>query len=505
MKPVLSFAEGRALGCLLLCGCVTTAPAPEVVSRPEPAMVCEPTRVPPVGWSELPSALAVDPKKVPIPPLALSVIKPVKTALPNGLVVYALEDHAAPLVSVRALIWAGQYDDPAPKLGIASLTADLATSGGAGPLTAEQVDELLEFHAADISGGAADEYSQVSLSVRAEDLARLFPVFADVLQRPRFQQDRFDVAVAANIEGIRRRPDRPDGLAARALNKAVFGPTTLLGRETTEATLKAITPADLKAFAARAYSPKATALLVSGDFDPALLTQLVKTHLGSWKGGERVARIYPADPKLERRVILVPKATAQAKVRIGGHGYPRRSPDEYAMRLVNTTLGAFGVGRLYKEIRDAKGLAYSASSSVSPGPTTGLFTANFDTRPEQVPQALDAALKILEAEATVSPPTTPELRQAADMTINSFAFRFDHVSKIVFEKALFDMFGYPEDYLDRYRENVSKVDGPAASEAVKKLARLQTLQIVIVGPPDKMGDLSRFGPVTTITDVEQFR
>ncbi len=496
----------RLLAAVLLASCATTpAPVPQVVSRPEPSLVAEPTRVPPVGWSELPQALAVDPKSIPIPPLTLSVIKPIKTQLPNGLAVYSLEDHATPLVSIRALVWAGQYDDPAAKLGIAGLTAELITSGGAGALTAEQLDELLEFHAADLSGGAGDEYSQISLSVRSEDLAKLFPVFADVLQRPRFQADRFDVALTSSLESIRRRPDRPDGLAARALNKAVFGPATLLGREATEPTLKAITPADLKAFHAKAFTPKATALLVSGDFDPAVLSQLITTHLGGWKGGQRLPRVYPEPPTLQRRVILVPKATPQAKVRIGGPGYARRSPDEYAMRLVNTTLGAFGVGRLYKEIRDAKGLAYSASSSLSPGPTSGLFTANFDTRPEQVGQALDAALKILEDEGTVAPPTQSELRQAADMTINSFAFRFDHVSKIVFEKALFDMFGYPDDYLDRYRENVSKVDGAAAASAVKKLARLDALQIVIVGPPDKLGDLTRFGPITTITDVEAFR
>ena len=114
-------------------------------------------------------------------------------------------------------------------------------------------------------------------------------------------------------------------------------------------------------------------------------------------------------------------------------------------------------------------------------------------------------MRILQTESTTSPPTEPELKQAGDMTINSFAFRFDHVSKISFERALFDLFGYPEDYLERYRDNVSKVDRLAALEAVKKLARLDALQIVIVGPPEKMGDLSRFGPVTIIHDVETFR
>jgi zinc protease len=495
----------RAIPLFLLAACATTPTTPTPVTRPQPGLASEPTRTPPLGWSELPKGLAVDPRQIPIPPLTLSVLKPTKTQLPNGLTIYAMEDHAAPLVSVRALIWEGGYDDPDTKLGLADLTTELAATGGAGPLTADQLDELLEFHAADVSGGAGDEYASINLSVRASDLAKLFPVFADMLQRPRFQQDRFEVTVTNTLEAIRRRDDRPEGLAARALNKAVFGPTTLLGRESTEATLKAITLADLKAFHQRAFSPKATSLLVSGDFETALLTQLAKTYLGTWKGGDRIQRKFPSAPKLERRVILIPKATAQAKIRIGGPGFARKSPDEYAMRLVNTSLGAFGVGRLYKEIRDEKGLAYSAYSSVSPGPTTGMFSAGFDTRPEQVSAALDAALKILEAESTTAPPTEPEIKQAADMTINSFAFRFDHVSKITYERALFDLFEYPQDYLERYRDNVARVDRPAASEAVKKLTRTDTLQIVVVGPPEKMGDLSRFGPVTTIRDVEAFR
>jgi zinc protease len=494
---------------LLLTGCATTDPAPApapvtVITKPNPSLTSEPTR-PPVGWSELPAALAIDPRSIPIAPLSLEVQRPAKTVLPNGLTVYTMEDHAAPLVLVRALIFAGNYDDPENKLGLANLTTDLATSGGAGPLTADALDELLEFHAADLGGGAGDEYSSINLSVRSQDLAKLFPVFADVLQRPRFQADRFEVAVSRDVESIRRRTDRPDGLAARALTKAIFGPSTLLGRESTEATLKAITAADLKAFHAKAFAPKGTSLLITGDFDPKLLEQLIKTNFGAWKGGERIVRKYPAAPTLTRRVILIPKATAQAKIRIGGLGFQRRSPDEYAMRLVNTTLGAFGVGRLYKEIRDEKGLAYSAYSQVSPGPTTGMFMAGFDTRPEQVPLALEAALKILDGVATTLPPTAPELKQAADMTINSFAFRFDHVSKICSERAIFDLFGYPDDYLEKYRTNVSAVDAAAATAAVKKIARTDTLQIVIVGPPEKLGDLSRFGPVTTINDVEAFR
>jgi Peptidase M16 inactive domain/PilZ domain len=182
----------------------------------------------------------------------------------------------------------------------------------------------------------------------------------------------------------------------------------------------------------------------------------------------------------------VPKQVAQAKVRIGGFGYPRGSPKEYAMRLANTALGTFGIGRLYKEIRDEKGLAYSAFSSVSPGPTTGTFTVGFDTRPEFVGQALEAALGILQGvKSGKAPITAAELASASDIALNTFAFRFDGAAKLVQEKAVFDLFGYPDDYLDRFRAQVLAVDVGVANAAAAELAALDGLQIVVVGPPEK--------------------
>jgi zinc protease len=170
--------------------------------------------------------------------------------------------------------------------------------------------------------------------------------------------------------------------------------------------------------------------------------------------------------------------------------------------LLATSLGSFGVGRLYREIRDERGLAYSAFAQVSPGPTTGLFTAGFDTRPEQVGEALDVALRILGEVGQGAPVTSAEFSTARDMATNAFAFRFDGVARIAFERATFDLFDYPPDYLATWREKVAKVE---PVELVRVARGLEQLQIVIVGPVDKLGDLSRFGTVVTITDVEAFR
>jgi zinc protease len=190
---------------------------------------------------------------------------------------------------------------------------------------------------------------------------------------------------------------------------------------------------------------------------------------------------------------------------VGGFGYPRKSPVEYSMRVLSTALGSFGIGRLYKEIRDEKGLAYAAYMHVSPGPTTGQFVAATDTKPQTAAEALAATLKILEDTATAKPLSQAEIATASDMYLNSFAFRFDSAEKILREKAAFDLFGYPEDYLDTFRANISKVDVGAAQQAAQKLYDRNSLQIVVVGPRAIAPSLAQFGPVTVIEDVEAFK
>ena len=455
------------------------------------------------GYFPLPKALKVKPEGIKPKPFDLDIKKPEKVKLANGLQLYLVEDHAAPLTSVRALVQVGSHDDPAAKLGLAEVLFEVMSSGGAGDKNADQLDELLEQQAADLFASAGDELSSVTLAMRAQDVEKLLPIFADVLMRPRLQADRFEVAVNRLLENVRRRTDRPEGLAARALQKAIFGPTSLIARESTPATLKAVKAEDLKALHARAFGPVTTSLLVTGDFDKAKVVEQLTALFGGWKGGQPPKRDYGPMPKLERRVIFVPKQAAQVKVRIGGLGYARLDPKEYAMRIVSTSLGSFGVGRLYKEIRDERGLAYSAWCAAHSGPTTGTFTAGFDTRPESTAAAIELGLPILEAKD--GPLTKAELAAGADMAVNSFAFRFDSASKIAWERAVLDVYGYPDDYLADFRANIAKVDEAAAKAAREALAQGGQFQIVVVGPEGKVGELSKFGPVTTITDVEAWK
>jgi zinc protease len=514
------------LGALVLASCASTSerapePSPAAAGREglppveaedviagrighDPTVRVE--RAGPYGYFPLPEPLAKDPAKLEIPPLDFEVKRPERVTLENGITLYLLADRTVPIVSVNALVFGGGAEEPAEKLGLADFAFGLLASGGAGKRSAEELDELLEFHAANAGGGSGVELSSFGLNLRSQDLPTLFPVFADMLLRPRYQKDRFEVAIARSIEAVRRRPDSPDGLAARALAKAIHGKDSPFAREPTERTLKAITVADLKAFRERLVTPASTTFLVSGDFDREALLKLFRQQFGGWKGGPRLARRFPPAGKLERRVIFVPKELAQTKLRIGGHGFQRLDPDEFAIRVMNTALGGgLGAGRLYREIREAKGLAYSAYSVAAPGPTVGMFYAGADTQPPRTAQALEAMLATLDEVRGAKALTVPEVSVASDMYLNAFAFRFDSASKIVNEKAVFDLFNYPDDYLDTFRENVARVDAEAVAKAANRLLDPASFQIVVVGPRSLEKELARFGPVTVIEDVEAFR
>jgi predicted Zn-dependent peptidase len=120
-------------------------------------------------------------------------------------------------------------------------------------------------------------------------------------------------------------------------------------------------------------------------------------------------------------------------------------------------------------------------------------------------EAIDATLNLLDELVGPNPPSAKEISTASDMFLNSFAFRFDSAERIASEKAIYDLYGYPETYLDDFRSNIGKVTPASAVQAVRKVVRADELQIVVVGSREAIGDLSKFGPVTVISDVENFR
>jgi zinc protease len=458
-----------------------------------------------VGYGALPAGLDRDPARIEVPPLAVEVRAPERLALAPDVWLYLVPDRTVSLVTLQALIPAGRLHDPAQKVGLAGLTFELLAAAGAGELSADALDEQLDALAINASGSAGQEYATVSFDFRSQELPRVAPIFADVVLRPRFDADRVGVAIRRHLESVRRRPDWAATLATRALRKAVYGPDSPLGREPTEQTLQRLEREDLVAFHQAALGQAPLRLMVSGDVDRDEVLALLRPLFKDWRAGPQLPLQVLQPPAVPRRVFLVSKEVAQAKIRLGAVGLARLDPREHATRVMNHALGAgMGAGRLFREIRDRRGLAYTAASSLHPAPGRGLFQLTVDTDPSSAAEAIEAALEILADVAGRAPLTPDEIGFAKDRLLNSFAFRFESAERVALEKAVSDLLGYPDDHLARYSEEVRRVDPAAALEAARAVLRPEALQLVVVGPAGLAGSLERFGPVTILTDVDAF-
>ena len=169
-----------------------------------------------------------------------------------------------------------------------------------------------------------------------------------------------------------------------------------------------------------------------------------------------------------------------------GHlGLTKDSPDIYAVRLLDYILGGSFTSRLTMEIRTNQGLAYNVGSHFDIGRRfTGSFVAETETKAESTGKTIKLMKNII-AGLTKEPVSDDELTYARDYMINSFMFGFTTPASIVTQRARLEYYGYPEGYLEQYRDNIAKVTRGDILTAARKYLHPDTFKIVIIGDAAK--------------------
>jgi predicted Zn-dependent peptidase len=207
-----------------------------------------------------------DPRTMTFKPVEFSPPEPERVVLDNGMVVYLLEDHELPLITITASMRTGSWLDPADKVGLAAMTGSVMRTGGGGGLSAEQVDEELEQFAGDVSIGIGRQSGSASLDVLSKDLKRGLQIFVGLIRTPAFDPARVEIAKLQAIEGIRRRQDNPGSVVSREFVKVLYGAEHPTARESSIDSVRRITRDDLVAFHRNTVHPNGMILGVTGDF-----------------------------------------------------------------------------------------------------------------------------------------------------------------------------------------------------------------------------------------------
>lgn len=450
----------------------------------------------------LPASAQKNYKDLEYPPLRdLQLPKVDRAELPNGLVLYLVEDHRLPKVEGYVLVNTGGRFEPADKVGLADITGQVMRTGGSATRKGEDIDRTLENIGASVETSIGTNSATASLWTLNENLPEVLEILADILQNPAFPQDKIELATVQERTAIARRNDNVIGIANREFVKLLYGPDSPYARHTEYETLQNITRDHLVAFHARYFHPNQTLLGLWGDFDAAEVKALVEQVFGSWPRQEVELPPLPGVPAdLQASLNFIPKDDInQTNLRIGHLGGRLDDPDYYALNVMTEVLGGSFASRLFRHIRSELGLAYAVSASWSPAfDHRGGFSIFCNTKSESTVQAIEEILD--EVRRITEEPVSPEeLRVAKEGILNSFVFNFDTTGEIVRRLMTYEYFGYPRDFLERFKASIEKVDAQDVLQAAQKHIHPDQLVILAVGRQQDFDQpLSTLGAVNTI-------
>ncbi|MDF0665171.1 MAG: pitrilysin family protein [Nitrospira sp.] len=444
-----------------------------------------------------------DPRTMTFKPVEFSPPEPERVVLHNGMVLYLLEDHELPLVTITATMRTGSWLDPSDKIGLAGMTGAVMRTGGGGGLSAEQVDAELEQFAVDVSIGIGRQSGSASLDVLSKDVNRGLEIFAGLLRAPAFEPSRVELARLQAMEGIRRRQDNPGSVVSREFAKMLYGSDHPSARESSVDSIKHITRDDLVTFHRNTIHPNGMILGVTGDFKRDEMIASLGKVFGDWKKG-MVPELKISDvpeAELVRPVVgFVAKDTSQTHLRVGHLSIKENDPDYVALAIANDILGGSSFrSRLFNDVRSKRGLAYSVGSRLNTGMhDQGIWLMRAETKLISTQEVIDrfvANIERMRAESV----TDAELAEAKEAYVNSFVFSFSSPSAIVSRLVELEYDGLPKDFLQQLRTKVVKLTKEDVLAAAKKHLHPDRLKIVAVGSGAALPKaLAAFGDVQEI-------
>jgi zinc protease len=368
-------------------------------------------------------------------------------------------------------------------------------------MKSDQLDDLLDDKGATIESSIGEDSGRVTLSVLKEDLPAVFPVFADVLRHPAFAEDKLAVARNQALAQVARQNDNPQQVVFREFRKVVYGADSPYSRNPTFASLGRIGRADLVAWHAAHFHPDRVVLGLTGDFHRAEALKLVEAAFGDWPRGAAASKAeVPYRTTPAPGVYYAEKDDmTQSDVAMGGLGIVRSNPDYYTIEVMNYVLSGSAASRLFANVRSKKGLAYSVFGEVGddwdhPGTTTFYLS----TKTESTGAGIEALLTEAREMAT-KPPSDEEVEKAKQALLNSFVFRVDSRREVLEREMDLEYYGYPLDWLARYRPGIEAVTTAQVRAAAAKYLHPDQFAIVVVGPSHGTDrPLADFGKVTNV-------
>ena len=402
----------------------------------------------------------------------------------GGITAWLVEDYAVPLVAFDIAFHGGAAQDPAGKPGTAAMMASLLDEG-AGPYDSEAFHRALDDKAIEISFSADRDV----INGRAKTLAKNVDAAVELLRlavcEPRFEDVAIDRVRSQFSAALRREAKDPDSLASRAWREAAF-PGHPYGnpvRGTLES-LATIGRDDLVAMHRATVTRGTLKIAVVGAIDAERLRAMMDLAFSALPEHGTLVPIPDVEIVPGEHRAIVDLDVPQATLRFGTNGIARLDPDHMTAVVVNHILGG-GVfsARLFREVREKRGLAYSVHTQLSTFDHAALFSGGTSTKNERAAESLSVIEDEIRKMAGEGP-TEDELDKAKKYLTGSYALRFDSSLKIASQLVHLQTEGIEVSYLDERNAMIEAVTLADTKRVAKRLFEGKGLLVTVVGRPE---------------------
>jgi predicted Zn-dependent peptidase len=410
------------------------------------------------------------------------------TTLDSGVRIVTERMPSVRSVSLGFWIGTGSRGESEAEAGLSHLLEHLLFKGSS-KYSSLEIDQIFDGMGAELNAGTGKETTSVYARVIDDHLPKAFDVITDMVFRPSLKD--IDSERAVILEEIAMYEDDPQEKVFDVLGSAIFGSHPLGRSIIGYAPVIADTPtAEIARFHSSRYTPPNIVIAAAGAVDHDEFVEFASGHLPTAQDGGAAAGappILPAPPTVAATRRFERKDTEQFHICIGGTGLSRHDDRRFALRVLDTIFGGTSSSRLFQEVRERYGLAYSVYSFTSAYQDSGQVGLYVGTRAENVSEAM----RIVDAELTrlrTEPATAEELARAKEnlkgrvvLALESTGARMSRLgSELLAEAPLLG--------LDEVVAHIEAVTLTDLEDLADELWDPQRLSIAGIGPDEKRFD-----------------
>ena len=413
------------------------------------------------------------------------------TKLKNGLRVLTVPMPS--LESATLMVWVrvGSRFEPEKIAGLSHFLEHMVFKGSKKRPTARQISEVVDGIGGEFNAATSKEWTNFYIKARAGSLETAFDILSDMVLNPILAEEEIEREKGVILEEKKMYEDNPTMYIGEVFEELMFKGSTL-GRDTigTEKAIKGLSKKDFLDYRMMHYFTDNILLTVSGGINEKNTLELAEKYFSKLKAqGQthfaKATRVKQKSP----RVLLKTKKSEQVNLILGFRGYPMGHRDRYAEAVLASLLGMGMSSRLFIEIRERRGLAYSVRTSPEHYTDTGYFATYVGVDPKKAPEAIKVMLEEhykltdhLTAQAGQSPITDHELKKAKEFLKGHLALSLEDT------KAVDYFFGERQLLLgevetpEKVFAGIDKVSIDDVVAVAKYLFKKEKLNLAIIGP-----------------------